>query len=245
MQRLRGKARTAEELRKVSSLSPVHLTPPSASPEALALAPATATAGVTGVAFVHGTGKQTNALADYWTAAMVDSVRLGLPNTSNYVVINCDFEKYMWDAAAAGCLAGQLSTFIKNKKITDLMVITHSNGGNILRWILSNPTYDSRYPAIVAAIRWVDALAPSSLGTPLANAVISGTTFEKSLGWLVGSLLVPMALMMIARSKRNRDVPLLSITLARRWRVRLLPRRVLVERASSPPWSRVVLGRCC
>jgi hypothetical protein len=153
---------------------------------ALLLAPATAAAGVTGVAFVHGTGKQTNALVDYWTAAMVDSVRLGLPNTSNYVVINCDFEKYMWDAAAAGCLAGQLGAFIKNKKITDLLVITHSNGGNMLRWILSNPTYDSRYPAIISAIRWVDALAPSSLGTPLANAVISGTTFEKSLGWLVG-----------------------------------------------------------
>jgi len=153
---------------------------------ALLFAPASAQAGVTGVAFVHGTGKQTNALVDYWTAAMVNSVRLGLPVTSNYVVINCDFEKYMWDPAAGGCLAGQLTTFIKNRSITDMLVITHSNGGNVLRWMLSNPTYDARYPGVIKAIRWVDALAPSSLGTPLANAVISGTVFEKSLGWLVG-----------------------------------------------------------
>lgn len=153
---------------------------------AATLVPAVAHAGVTGLAFVHGTGKQTNALADYWTAAMVDSVRQGLPNPANYVVINCDFEQYMWDPEAAGCLAGQLTTFIANKKITDLVVITHSNGGNVIRWILSNPTWDSRYPNIINKIRWVDALAPSSLGTPLANAVISGTAFEKSLGWLLG-----------------------------------------------------------
>ena len=60
-----------------------------------------------GVAFVHGTGKQTNALADYWTAPFVDSVRQGLPNPANYVVINCDFEQYMWDPEAAGCLAAR------------------------------------------------------------------------------------------------------------------------------------------
>ena len=153
---------------------------------ALLLAPTTARAAATGVAFVHGTGKETNALADYWTPAMVDSVRQGLPNASNYVIIKCDFPKYMWESVAAGCLAGQLTTFIKAKGITDLLVITHSNGGNVIRWILSNPTYDSRYPAIIKAIRWVDALAPSSLGTPLADAVTSGTVFEKSLGWLLG-----------------------------------------------------------
>ncbi|MDC0722231.1 hypothetical protein [Nannocystis bainbridge] len=139
-----------------------------------------------GVAFVHGTGKQTNALADYWTAPFVDSVRQGLPNPSNYVVINCDFEQYMFDPEAAGCLAGQLTSFINTKKITSMVVITHSNGGNVIRWILSNPTYDSRYPKIINTIRWVDALAPSSLGTPLADAVTAGNSFEKSLGWLLG-----------------------------------------------------------
>ncbi len=149
----------------------------------LAAAPAMAT---TGVAFVHGTGHQTDAYNDYWKPDMVDSVRQGLPNPANFVVINCDFEQYMWKAEAAGCLAGQLYTFITSKGIDDLVVITHSNGGNVMRWILSNPTWDSRYPTIINAIRWVNALAPSSLGTPLADAVISGTVFEQAVGWLLG-----------------------------------------------------------
>jgi hypothetical protein len=148
-----------------------------------ALAKATAS---TGVAFVHGTGAQTNAYASYWTVAMVDSVRQGLPNQNNWIAINCDFTQYMWTSGAAGCLAGQLSSFISSKGITDLVVITHSNGGNVMRWILSNPTWDSRYPNIIAKTRWVNALAPSSAGTPLADAVIAGNVFEAALGWLLG-----------------------------------------------------------
>ncbi len=149
----------------------------------LAAVPATAT---TGVAFVHGTGKQTDALNDYWKSEFVNSVRQGLANQSNYVVINCDFEQFMWNAGASGCLAGALDNFITSKGIDDLVVLTHSNGGNVMRWILSNPTWDSRYPGIIAATRWVNALAPSSLGTPLADAVTSGTVFEQALGWLLG-----------------------------------------------------------
>lgn len=149
----------------------------------LSAMPASAT---TGVAFVHGTGHQTNALNDYWTAEMVNSVRQGLSNQANYTVINCDFEQYMWDSAAAGCLAGQLYSFITSKGINDLVVITHSNGGNVMRWILSNPTWDSRYPTIINNIRWVNALAPSSAGTPLADAVMNGSVFEAAVGWLLG-----------------------------------------------------------
>lgn len=152
---------------------------------ALGLA-ASASYANTGVAFVHGTGKQTNAAKDYWTQENIDSIRQGLPNPANYTVINCDFEQYMWNSAAAGCLAGQLTTFIQQKGITDLVVQTHSNGGNVIRWIMSNPTYDSRYPNIISKIRWVNALAPSSAGTPLANAVMNGNIFEQSLGWLLG-----------------------------------------------------------
>ncbi|MEZ4453288.1 MAG: hypothetical protein R3B09_27745 [Nannocystaceae bacterium] len=139
-----------------------------------------------GVAFVHGTGHQTDATKDYWTPAFINSVRQGLPDPSNYTVINCDFEQYMWTPAAAGCLADQLTQFINSKKITSMIVITHSNGGNVIRWILSNPTWDSRYPKIIKTLDWVDALAPSSLGTPLADAVIAGNSFEYALGWLLG-----------------------------------------------------------
>ncbi|MEO1087844.1 MAG: hypothetical protein AAFY88_26720, partial [Acidobacteriota bacterium] len=113
---------------------------------ALLLLAATPAFANTGVAFVHGTGAQTDALNDYWTGEMVQSIIQGLPNSSDHVVINCDFEQYMWTSAAAGCLAGQLESFINARGITDLVVITHSTGGNVMRWILSTPTWDSRYP---------------------------------------------------------------------------------------------------
>lgn len=145
-----------------------------------------AMAAVTGVAFVHGTGDHRSDAWEYWGRDFIDSVRQGLPDQSKYVVVNCDFNQYMWSTAAAGCLAGQLTTFISGKAITDLVIITHSNGGNVVRWIMSNPTYDGRYPNIISKLRYVNALAPSSLGTPLADAVMNGNVFESSVGWLLG-----------------------------------------------------------
>jgi len=151
-----------------------------------AAACATAAHANTGVALVHGTGHQTDAYNDYWQPTMVNTIRQGLSNQANYVVINCDFEQYMWDSRAAGCLATQLTSFINARGITDLVVITHSNGGNVMRWILSNPTWDSRYPNIIGKVRWVNAIAASSAGTPLADAVMNGNVFEASVGWLLG-----------------------------------------------------------
>ncbi|MEW6984403.1 hypothetical protein AAD001_17260 [Colwelliaceae bacterium 6471] len=139
-----------------------------------------------GLAFIHGTGKQTDAYNDYWTGGFVNSVKQGLTNTNNYTVINCDFDQFMWDTEAAGCLAQQLTDFINNKNITELVMLTHSNGGNIVRWILSNPTWDSRFPNIINRTTKVIALAPSSLGTPLADAVKQGNIFESTLGWILG-----------------------------------------------------------
>ena len=139
-----------------------------------------------GIAFVHGTGNQTNALDDYWTRDFVNSVRQGLPDSSKYTVVSCDFGQFMWHQNAAGCLARELTSFIQNKGITEMVVLTHSNGGNVIRWIMSNPTWDSRYPGIINAIDEVIALAPSSLGTPLADAVNQGNVFEQTLGWILG-----------------------------------------------------------
>lgn len=141
---------------------------------------------VTGVAFVHGTGDHRGAGVEYWTSEFINSVVSGLPDRSKYVVVACDFTQYMWKDAAAGCLANYLYNFIVSQGIDDLVVITHSNGGNVIRWILSNPTWDPRYPTIINAIRWVNALAPSSGGTPLADAAINGTVFEQGVAWLLG-----------------------------------------------------------
>ena len=147
--------------------------------------PATAHAGA-GVAFVHGTGLHDNALADYWTPQFVDSVRIGLPNPGNYTVVECDFGQTLWDKRATGCLAEQLHGFVEAYDIDELVVITHSHGGNMMRWILSNPTYDPRFGVIIDALAWVDALAPSSLGTALADTALAGNALEQKLGGLLG-----------------------------------------------------------
>ncbi len=151
----------------------------------LAAAPLAA-AEVQGLAFIHGTSKQTDAARDYWQAPIVDTVRQGLPDRSKYTVINCDFDQYMWSDAAAGCVADQLTRFIHDQGVTRLVLVTHSNGGNVVRWILSNPTYDRRYPGIIQRVQKVTALAPSSAGTPLADAVTAGNSFHQTLGWLLG-----------------------------------------------------------
>lgn len=47
----------------------------------LATAPAQA-ADVVGVAFVHGTGAQTNATQDYWQPTIIDTVRQACPTAA-------------------------------------------------------------------------------------------------------------------------------------------------------------------
>ena len=141
---------------------------------------------ISGVAFLHGTGHQTNALDDYWTSSFINSVMQGHDNPSMFKILNCDLDQFMWDANAAGCVATQLTQFIQANNITSLYVISHSNGGNVIRWIMSNPTWDSRYPGIINRIRNVTAIAPSSGGTPLADAVVNGNVFEQLLGWILG-----------------------------------------------------------
>jgi hypothetical protein len=139
-----------------------------------------------GVAFVHGTGTQTDAVHDYWTQDFVSSVASGLPDPDAWVVADCDLGQYMWTEAAAGCVVDRLLDFTEAHDVDRLVVITHSHGGNVLRWILSNPTWDPRYPLLIERIAWVNALAPSSLGTPLADAAVNGNMFETSLGWVLG-----------------------------------------------------------
>ena len=65
-----------------------------------------AQATTTGVALVHGTGHQTDAYDDYWQSDMVEGIHNGLADRNNLLVVNCDFDQYMWDDRAAGCLAG-------------------------------------------------------------------------------------------------------------------------------------------
>lgn len=142
-----------------------------------------------GIAFVHGTkDHREDAYGGYWKVDFIDSVSRGLAKPENHYVVHCDFSRYMWHEDAANCVAEQLQQFINDKKISSLTVYTHSDGANIIRWILSNPTYDSRYLILKRKISQVIAIAPSSGGTPLADEVLNGGVFETSLAWLMGYL---------------------------------------------------------
>lgn len=136
-----------------------------------------------GVAFVHGTADHSQFTAHYyyWTDEMIDSVRSGLEDPLNYRVVGCDFEQNFWHPDMVDCLAEQLGSFL-DTGINDLVVYTHSHGGNALRWILSNPSQDPSFPRIISNIGLTTIIAPSSKGTPLADMAISGTKISQWLG---------------------------------------------------------------
>ncbi|KTD31176.1 hypothetical protein Lmor_2783 [Legionella moravica] len=142
-----------------------------------------------GMALVHGTrDHREDAYGGYWKADFIDSMSKGLAKPENLLVVHCDFSQYMWHEDAANCVADQLLEFINEKNISSMTVYTHSDGANIIRWILSNPTYDGRYLTLKHKINQVIAIAPSSLGTPLADEILGGGVFETSLAWLLGYL---------------------------------------------------------
>lgn len=146
-----------------------------------------ALSGHTGLVFVHGTNDhRQDAEGEYWKRSFLDKMIQALPVADNYLVVACDYSQYMWHEAAAGCTVNQILQFIQDKKLDKVIIYTHSNGGNVVRWILSNPTFDARYFSLNKYVEQVIALAPSSGGTPLADEVMSGNIFEESLGWLLG-----------------------------------------------------------
>ncbi|BCA96119.1 hypothetical protein TUM19329_24800 [Legionella antarctica] len=140
-----------------------------------------------GIAFVHGTrDHREDAYGGYWKTEFIQSVIQRMENPENYFIVHCDFSRYMWHEDAANCTTVQLLTFIADKNISSLTVYTHSDGANIIRWILSNPTYDEKFLRLTHKIKQVIAIAPSSGGTPLADEVLNGGVFETSLAWLLG-----------------------------------------------------------
>lgn len=141
----------------------------------------------TGIVFIHGTNDhRTNADGDYWKKEFTRSVADALPNPENFLIVACDFSKYMWHEDAGGCLTTQMINFAKEKHLSKLVIYTHSNGANVLRWVLSNPTYDARYLELQPYIDRIVAISPSSEGTPLADESFYGGVFGTGLSWLLG-----------------------------------------------------------
>lgn len=140
-----------------------------------------------GIAFIHGTNDhREDAYGGYWKEDFIQSVSQGLAKPENNFVVYCDFSKYMWHEDAAQCVSEQLEAFIRGQKISSLTVYTHSDGANVIRFILSHPTYSHSFMILKKKISQVIAIAPSSGGTILADEVLTGGIFAKSLGWLLG-----------------------------------------------------------
>ncbi len=143
--------------------------------------------GVTGAAFVHGKGDASLAnqqtAINYWTTDMLRA------STNNYAVpyVVCHYDGTNYMQVAAGEVAGQLYNFITQNNITDLVINTHSFGGIVIRWIFSNPSYDSRYPTIINATRWVNTIAGPHKGSEAAD--LAGTLNGSWLtSWIVDLL---------------------------------------------------------
>ncbi|MBV8517044.1 MAG: hypothetical protein JO197_06515 [Acidobacteria bacterium] len=138
----------------------------------------------TGVVFIHGKGgadlAQAAVARAYWGDDMLRASTKGF--TIPYLVCSYDGTQIMW--VAAGQVAGEIYTWMNANAIDDIVVETHSFGGVVIRWILSNPTYDSRYQPIINRIRWVNSIAPPNKGSEAAN--LAGTLSGSWLtGWMI------------------------------------------------------------
>ena len=138
----------------------------------------------TGVVFIHGKGGATLAQASvaraYWGEDMIRATTKGF--TIPHLICAYDGTQYMW--VAASTVAGQITAWMNANAIDDIVIETHSFGGVVIRWILSNPTYDTRYQPIISRIRWVNSIAPPNAGSEAAN--LAGTLSGSWLtGWMV------------------------------------------------------------
>jgi hypothetical protein len=138
----------------------------------------------TGVVFIHGKGGTDLATPSvaraYWGEDMIRATTKGF--TIPYLICSYDGTQYMW--VSGGTVAGQIYNWMMANAIDDIVVETHSFGGVVIRWILSNPTYDSRYQPIISRVRWVNSIAPPNKGSEAAN--LAGTLSGSWLtGWIV------------------------------------------------------------
>jgi hypothetical protein len=138
----------------------------------------------TGVVFIHGKGGADLATYSvaraYWGEPMISAVTKGY--TVAHLICNYDGTKIMW--TSADTVATQITNWVNANAITDIVIETHSFGGIVIRWMLSNPTYNVKYQPIINKIRWINSIAPPNKGSEAAN--LAGTLSGSWLtGWIV------------------------------------------------------------
>lgn len=163
------------------------------------------------VAYLHGkTGNLTPGVAsdtdrrNYWRNGPSDSygdfvLWSGIQAGCTVLVTGYDGEAGFWAAGASGEVARQLNAFIRDFAIPDgqLVLVAHSMGGVVGRWILNNGVggsayynYNGDYATIVRKTRHLISVASPHLGSPAADAVygtsdtLCGNFVGTVAGWL-------------------------------------------------------------
>ncbi|MGZ3418991.1 MAG: hypothetical protein ACXVEF_33180 [Polyangiales bacterium] len=70
-------------------------------------------------------------------------------------------------------LAGPDGVYGNADDITDLVVVSHSGGSNVIRYIVQHPTINTNFTHVAGRLRKIIAVAPPSKGTYLANKVFN------------------------------------------------------------------------
>lgn len=128
-----------------------------------------AVAGTTGVVFVHGKGAadmlDKKEAWSCWGTEMIAAVTKDFEIP--YYVVGYDSRQNM--AKVAPMVAEQVVRFMESKQVEHLVINTHSFGGIVMRYILSNLDEDPNYAQIAKATKWVNSLAGPHAGSETAD----------------------------------------------------------------------------
>ena len=151
-----------------------------------------------------GSGATDSDRRDYWRNGASDTfgdfvLWSGINAGCTVLVTGYDGTAGFWDAAASGAVAAQLNQFISQNQIPDgqLILIGHSMGGLVARWIVNNGVggaayynYNGDYATIARKTKNIISVSGAHLGSPVASAAygssdtICGNFVGTLAGWL-------------------------------------------------------------
>lgn len=128
------------------------------------------------IVFVHGRGAESfENIIDYWSPDMIQSVtdQYRIPS----LVLRYDSRQHMTRAAIT--FAQQVTRFLEEQKtvrpdgsveeIDSLFLVSHSFGGIVGRWVLSNPQLDPNFALVASKVKRVYAIACPCAGSKVAD----------------------------------------------------------------------------
>jgi hypothetical protein len=151
-----------------------------------ALLGAKSAAAAVGVVMVHGTSNHTNATADYWTSDTANKIANGKKSlVVSYQGSACSGigstrmggADEIYNCNSWSAIADQVNGWLDaNPDVTDIAVVSHSNGAAPVRYMLAHPTANARVQRFVGLVRKTIFIAASNNGTELADKVTTSGT---------------------------------------------------------------------